>query len=126
MDLVLQENKAVLSENLVTLLGANPGDRVTIEYSNKDNKLCPVVTLSDSGNKLSKANSFIFKGKDKEFLQQFGTEFDAIKENDTIFLMSNQDFRVYTDVETAVDNYLDISICTDTNYNIDKFSTYTL
>lgn len=126
MDIVLQENKAVISENLVKLLDAKPGDRVAIEYSNKDDILCPIVTLSDSGNKLSQSNTFIFKGQDRDFLAQFGTEFEAVLINQTIYLMGNQDFKIYTDEKKAVENYLDISTCTDTNYNIDKFETYTL
>lgn len=127
MDLQLLEGKAILSENLVKLLGAKPKDRISIEYSNKNNRLYPVVKVSDAGNLLSKSNTFVFKGKDRDFLAQFGTEFEVLEEDGNLFLVGNQEFTVYTDVETAVnENYLDISICTDTNYNIQKYSSYTL
>lgn len=127
MDLQLLEGKAILSENLVKLLGAKPKDRISIEYSNKNNRLYPVIKVSDAGNLLSKSNTFVIKGKDRDFLAQFGTEFEVLEEDENLFLVGNQEFTVYTDVETAVnENYLDLSICTDTNYNIQKYSSYTL
>jgi len=126
-DLTLDEGKAILSENLIKLLNANPGDRIAIVYGKLDGNLKPVIKKSDSGNILSKSNSFIFKGKDKDFLQQYGSNFTVYDDLGTFFLEGDQEFTVYTDIQKAVsENYLDLSIVTDTNYNITKFEEYKL
>ena len=59
-DLELKEGKAILSNKLLTLLEAKPGDRIAIEYGNLNGDLKPIIRKSDSGNLLSKSNSFIF------------------------------------------------------------------
>lgn len=129
MDLELQDNKAVLSENLVKLLGAKPKDRIKVEYSHRNDQITPIIIKSDAGNLLSQSNTFICKGQEKDFLAQFGTKFEVLEEDGNLFLIGNQDYVVFTDVKAAVEqveNYLDISICTDTNYDIKKYDSYTL
>lgn len=126
-DLILEEGKAILSENLIKLLNANPGDRIAIVYGKLDGNLKPVIKKDNSGNILSKSNSFIFKGKERNFLQQYGTNFTVYDDLGTFFLEGDQEFVVYTDVDKAInENYLDLSIVTDTNYNIEKFKEYKL
>lgn len=126
-DLQLQEGKAILSENLIKLLNANPGDRIAIEYGKLDGNLKPIIRKSDSGNILSKSNSFIFKGQDKDFFEQFGNNFSVYDDLGTLFLEGDREFKVYTSTEKAIsENYLDINILTDTNYNITKFTEYKL
>lgn len=127
IDLELKDNKAILSDNLVKLLNVSPGDRIAIVYGKLDGNLKPIIQKSESGNILSKSNSFIFKGKDKDFLQQYGNNFSIYDDLGTLFLEGDQDFTIYTSVEKAVsENYLDLSIVTDTNYNITKFKEYKL
>ena len=126
-DLELKEGKAILSNKLLTLLEAKPGDRIAIEYGNLNGDLKPIIRKSDSGNLLSKSNSFIFKGQDKDFLQQYGNNFSVYDDLGTFFLEGDHEFKVYTSTEKAIsENYLDLSILTDTNYNITKFKEYKL
>lgn len=124
-DLELQEGKLLLSSSLLSLLNAKPGDRVAIEYGELYSKMIPTISLHESGNILSKSNTVIFKGKERDFLAQYGTKFFIEIHDGIIFLKGDQDFKIHTNVKTAVDeNYLDQSILTDTNYNITKFSEY--
>lgn len=126
-DLILEEGKAILSENLIKLLEAKPGDRIAIVYGKLDGNMKPVIKKDNSGNLLSKSNSFIFKGQERDFLQQYGTKFTLYDDLGTFFLEGDQEFVVYTDVDKAInENYLDLSIVTDTNYNIEKFKEYKL
>ena len=126
-DLILEDSKAILSENLIKLLEVNPGDRIAIVYGKLDGNMKPVIKKDDSGNILSKSNSFIFKGQERDFLQQYGTNFTVYDDLGTFFLEGDQEFVVYTDVQKAInENYLDLSIVTDTNYNITKFKEYKL
>lgn len=126
-DFELKDGKAVLSLRLVQLLNAKPKDRIIIEYANKEDKLIPVIKKSNSGNLLSASNTFVCRGKDKDFLEQFGDEFEIEECDGIVYLKGNKEFTVFTSVKQAVkENYLDIKICTDTNYDIEKFSEYKL
>lgn len=125
--LKINNNKLVLSPELVMLLQASPGDKISIEYSVKDNTLIPVILKSDRGNLLTKSNTIAFKGKQRETLLQFGTEFNVNINNDVIELVGDKGTIVYTAVSAAINEEpLDKSIITDTNYNIQKFETYEL
>ena len=125
--LKIDSNKLVLSPELVTLLQASPGDKISIEYSVKDNILIPVILKSDRGNLLTKSNTVAFKGKQRETLLQFGTEFNVNVNNDVIELVGDKGTIVYTAVSAAINEEpLDKSIITDTNYDIQKFETYEL
>lgn len=124
MDLKLLQNTAILSEKLIELLNVKPKDRIKIEYTKKDNKLYPIIIKSEAGNVLSKSNTIRCDGKNRDFLAQFGTEFDVFEADEKLFLIGNQEFTVFTDVKTAVEQFLDLSILTDTNYNIQKFNSY--
>ena len=55
--LKIDNNKLVLSPELVMLLQASSGDKISIEYSVKDNTLIPVILKSDRGNLLTKSNT---------------------------------------------------------------------
>lgn len=125
--LKIDSNKLVLSPELVMLLQASPGDKISIEYSVKDNILVPVILKSDRGNLLTKSNTVAFKGKQRETLLQFGTEFNVNINNDVIELIGDKGTIVYTAVSAAINEEpLDKSIITDTNYDIQKFETYEL
>ena len=126
IDLELKENKAILSQNLVSLLNAQAGDRIQIVYGTINGQLLPSICIASSGNILSKNNSFICKGKEHDFLAQYGTKFEANDDLGVIYLQGDQEFKVFTDEKKAVENFLDMSILTDTNYNIQKFNSYTI
>lgn len=126
IDLELQDNRAILSDNLVSLLNAQPGDRIQIVYGTSGGQLLPSICVSSGGNKLTKSNSFACKGKEHDFLAQYGTKFEAVDDLGVIFLKGDQEFKVFTEKEKAVEHFLDMSILTDTNYNIQKFNSYTV
>ena len=123
--LKLDENKLILSPELVMLLQANPGDKISIEYSTKDGKLVPVILKSERGNVLTKSNTVSFKGKQRESLLQFGTIFKVNVTNDTLELIGDKPTVVYTVVSKEItEDPIDKSIILDTNYNIQKFDKY--
>lgn len=125
--LKIDNNKLILSPELVMLLQASPGDKISIEYSIKDDILVPVILKNDRGNILTKSNTIAFKGKQKETLLQFGTEFNINVTGEVIELIGNKGTVIYTAVSKAINEKpLDKSIITDTNYNIQKFETYEL
>lgn len=125
--LKLLENKLLLSSELVMLLQANPGDKIAIEYSVNGNTLIPVILKSDRGNVLNKSNTVSFKGKQRESLLQFGTEFQVEIKDNVLTLIGDKGTVVYTAVpETTFEEPLDKSIILDTNYNIQKFEKYEL
>lgn len=125
--LKIDENKLVLSKELVMLLQANPGDKIAIEYSVNGNTLIPVILKSDRGNVLNKSNTVSFKGKQRESLLQFGTEFQVEIKDNVLTLIGDKGTVVYTAVpETTFEEPLDKSIILDTNYNIQKFEKYEL
>lgn len=125
--LKLEENKLILSSELVALLGATPGDRIDIEYASKNGNLIPVIVLGEKGNILTKSLTVSFKGVQKEMLLQFGDEFTAVKGEDAIELQGNKENVIFTAVSKATtEQPLDKSVILDTNYNIQKFETYEL
>lgn len=125
--LKIDENKLILSKELVMLLQANPGDKIAIEYSVNGNTLIPVILKSDRGNVLNKSNTVSFKGKQRESLLQFGTEFQVEIKDNVLTLIGDKGTVVYTAVpETTFEEPLDKSIILDTNYNIQKFEKYEL
>ena len=127
--LKIENNKLVLSPELLLLLDAKPGDKISIEYSVTDNKLIPVILKGERGNVLTKSNTIAFKGKQKETLLQFGDVFtvDLSVIKDSIALIGNKGNVVYTAVpKTILEDPIDKNIILDTNYDIKKFETYEL
>ena len=127
--LKIENNKLVLSPELIMLLQAVPGDKISIEYSVIDNKLYPVILKGEKGNVLTKSNTVAFKGKQKESLLQFGDVFtlDTNLIDGNIALIGNKGNVVYTAVpKTILEDPLDKNIILDTNYNIKKFDIYEL
>ena len=124
--LKIENNKLILSSELLMLLQANPGDRISIEYTTRDGKLIPVIFKSDKGNILTKSQTVAFSGKQKKSLLQFGIEFTVNINNDIIELVGDKQSVVYTAVKKDIEETLDKSIILDTNYDIQKFSVYEL
>lgn len=117
-------------------LGAEIGDRITIQYSKNENgELCPVVALSDvygvkSGNKLTQKGKISFRGKNNDELQQWGTEFRMIKQSKGIYFLVGDKTppKEYLSVPKIVDEQIKITenshvISTESPIDISNFDT---
>ena len=78
----LEDNKLVLNPTAVHLLGASAGDRICVSYTQlKNGTFIPVIGTQEkmgdnvAGNKLTKALTVSYKGKQATTLGQYGTEF---------------------------------------------------
>ena len=85
-DIELLNGKFQLSNESIEKLNASVGDRIGINYINKDGEFYPVISRSavfgdpESGNKLTKSLTVSFKGKQLESLKQYGSKFSLIKD----------------------------------------------
>ena len=124
IDVIMKESTLVIDSGLLTKLDANPGDRIVIGYLERDGHLVPVISKgTDSGNKLTKSNSVAFRGKQRDLLSQFGSNFWA-KEVDGLFELEGDGVVIYTEVKKATEAYITKEIILDTNYNITKLESY--
>lgn len=80
--LEVDDNKIMLSDSLVTALGAEAGTRLAISYYTIDNQnTIPLIGKSemfadkDTGNKLTKSNTVSFKGIQRDVLVKYGSMF---------------------------------------------------
>ena len=78
----LGDSKLIMSPKAIELLSAQIGDRISINYIQKNNELTfPVIgksevfTDKEAGNKLSKTNTVSFRGSQKTCLSQYGNLF---------------------------------------------------
>ena len=76
----VEDNKLVLSREALVMLNAKSGDRVTINYYNINPELTfPIIARSEildgPGNKITKSNSVLYKGQQREILLQYGKLF---------------------------------------------------
>lgn len=86
------DNKLIISDPALALLGANPGDRISINYyqESKEVKL-PLISLSENfsdrlaGNKLTKSNTVSFRGNQRTILLEYGTVFELKEFKDSIY-----------------------------------------
>ena len=81
-DLVVEENKLVLTTNAIDKLGAVAGDRISVNYWTVDNETTyPIISKSEvftegtDGNKLAKKGTISFKGQQRTSLLKFGSLF---------------------------------------------------
>lgn len=130
-DITILEGSVKLSDASVIMLEVLPGDKVSIDYVKRDGKLVPIIHKTETGKKLSKQNTFILKGKDRDFLLQYGDRFMLEVDSGVFYLIGYHPFPVYTDPALATEdykneNYLDMSIIEDTNYHIEKFTKFEL
>jgi len=123
IDIIIRDTQLVFSDQLIEWLSAKPGDKISIGYIEKDDKLIPVITKDESGHKLNKNNTISFRGKQREVLGQLGNNFWATVENGIITLEGNG-MPVFTTVKKAVETYLTKDIIEDTNYSITKLTNY--
>lgn len=123
IDITMKDATLVLSDQLLDLLAAKAGDKLSIGYIEKDENLIPIISLDEGGHKLNKNNTISFRGKQRETLTQFGSHFWAQKEGDQIILIGDG-IPVFTTVKKAVTTYLTKDIIEDRNYNITKLTNY--
>lgn len=118
-DLSFQDTKLILSSELIEKLNASPGDKIDISFIDINEVLYPAVSKSDNGNKLSKTNSIVFKGKKNQLLKSLGTEFIINEEKSTedLIILKGENPTVFTSVEAAV-SHLSNFVFEDNNYNI--------
>lgn len=117
--LTLEDSRLVLESSLIDLLQAQVGDRIQIEYTEKDFEIVPIILKSDGGNKLTKSNTVSFRGKANSTLSSYGTKFNPVCEDGIIYLYGNDPkYKVYTDVHTAA-THIDKSIIEDDNFDIE-------
>jgi len=79
--LTLEEKKLVFNNKAIADMNISAGDRVDIVWEAKDKKsktMVPKIIVSDedgTGNKLTKAGTIAYKGKQNAVLAEFGSEF---------------------------------------------------
>jgi hypothetical protein len=124
IDIIIRDTQLVLSDQLVEWLSAKPGDKISIGYIEKDDKLTPVISKDESGHKLNKNNTVSFRGKQREVLGQLGTNFWATVNDDKSITLEGDGVPVFITVKKAVETYLTKDIIEDTNYSITKLTNY--
>ena len=123
IDVIIRDNQLILSDQLIALLNAKAGDRITIGYAEKDGNMIPIICIDDSGNRLNKNNTISFRGKQREFLGQFGSNFWA-EEKDGQIELEGDGLPIFSDVKKAAEAYITKEIILDTNFNITKLTNY--
>ena len=123
IDVIMKESSLILDSGLIQKLNAKPGDRIVIGYIQKDGILTPVISIGEEGNKLTNSNTISFRGKQRNNLAQFGSNFWA-KEDNGIIELEGDGLPIFTEVKKAVETYITKEIILDTNYNIKKLDNY--
>ena len=124
-DIQVLDNRLQLSSNLVNnMLKAHSGDRIAINFAERDGHLVPTISVSNCGNKLSCKGTISFRGAQKDLLIQYGTTFEAeVSDSGIIYLKGdNPEFKVFTSVKKAVEHTLDKEIILDTNFDLKHFN----
>ena len=78
----IEDNKLVLTQDAINVLGAFPGDRITVNYyAVSPEETFPVIAKSElftdqtGGCKLTKSNTVSFKGNQRQTLMEYGNFF---------------------------------------------------
>lgn len=92
----VQDNKLVFSEAAIKMLDLTYGDRIAINYIQKNNEITfPVIAKADTfvdknaGNKLLTNNTVSFKGIQRTILAKYGTLFKLEEFKDAMFKLVN-------------------------------------
>lgn len=126
-------NKLILSPDLIEALNADPEMRFSIQYQNMDGKLVPLfgsdfAFKDNNGNKLAKAGSIAFRGKNNEVLAEFGDDFTLEPYKEGIYMMIGDKTPNNLDlsVEKAVEKIQDIEVIGDETYEIEELDSFIL
>jgi hypothetical protein len=104
---VREDNKLILSEELVKELKAQPEDKIVIQYERdqESKTVFPVIALESTlnnggGNKLTKSNTVAYRGKANNTLSEFGTNFEVKFHKEGIYKLIG-DSNISKDIEIA-------------------------
>jgi hypothetical protein len=122
--ITLLDNKYVLNQAAVELLGLEPDDKVDIKFEKRGKETIPVIGKDEAfgthgGNRFTKSNSVSCRGKANEELSKFGTEFSVVEHDtkDGLFILKG-------DKDIIEDNKIDENI--EINDNEDDLLTEAL
>lgn len=80
--IILEENKLLLTPEALTLLNAQPGNRIAVNYIQVSSEYTfPVIAKAEyfidpeAGNKLTKSNTVSFRGIQNKTLNLYGVNF---------------------------------------------------
>lgn len=82
--LVLEENKYSINTAATELLGVTVGDKLDINYGKVDNKLVPIISKDERGNKITKSLTVACRKSKQEALAKYGTTFNIIPHPETV------------------------------------------
>lgn len=77
----LEDNKIVLTQKLLNIIKAEPGDRISVQYKEFNGVYNPIIAKSEvfadpeAGNKLTKSMTVSYRGKQRDELAIYGEEF---------------------------------------------------
>lgn len=90
------DSKLIMSPKAIELMSAKCGDRITVNYIQKNNEITiPVIGKAEAfadpnaGNKLSKNNTVSFKGTQKTILTKYGQLFQIEEYKPGMFKMNS-------------------------------------
>ena len=74
---ILDNNRLILNEEVLSLLEANPGDRLILRFDNIDGCVYPIITKSEdsTGNLITSVKTVSFRGKQNDYLKRYGNVF---------------------------------------------------
>ena len=82
-DVQVLDSRLQLSSNLVNnMLKAHSGDRIAINFIEKDGNLVPTISISSCGNKLSSKGTVSYRGTQKDLLTQYGNGIKGLKKTE--------------------------------------------
>lgn len=92
--LTLLDNKYVLNQSAVELLGAKAGDKIAINFKTVDGLNCPIIAKSDvwqtnTGNKLTKQLTVSCRGIANQVLREYGDKFNLIEYSEGFFILDS-------------------------------------
>jgi hypothetical protein len=90
------DNTCKLNSKAVTLMGITAGDKLDIKYEIINNTSVPIIGTDKAfnvggGTKLTKSNSFSFKGNKNKELSLYGNEFEIIPYKNGLFRLKFND-----------------------------------
>jgi len=136
--IILEENKLVLNDAVISKLQLEFGDKIIIEYKQRNKKLVPTIRKDkEIGNKISKSNTVTYRGKANLVLAEYGKRFSISPFGDDSWELINNcpiiseykeitDENIINNLVEETDNFdLDLIVKSDSDYEIDEL-TYSL
>lgn len=124
-EITLTPNKLIINNAALNLLGASPGDEITIQYVKFEGKVIPLICksalLDIKGNKITKSNTVSFRGEANKVLSEYGSTFTLKQQKEGFFYMVNpdEDQEAETDLNENEINFDLGEAKTEDDFNID-------